>query len=430
MRAITASRAALPLTFVALISFGAFACSDNGSNGSTTPTGGSASVAGSGGSTSGAGGSSSMAGTAGSAVAGAGGTAGGGGSAGAGGSGGSGGGGGGAATSKCVVPDGTDDPPAMLSQTGCIDMTAPAKPAPGLIPYAVRSALWSDAAAKERFMSIPSGKKIHVLDCAVDTNACKAPAAGGTGADDGHFDMPVGTVLVKNFSLEGKHIETRLLMNRDILGWVGYSYEWNADQTEAMLLPDDSTGKDKTFGTQVWHYPSRTQCFMCHTSYAGTSLGPSTAQLNSDFAYADGSMNQLEKLKQLGVFDTTPKNIAGLPDPFGADPLEQRARSYIQANCAMCHRPGGEFGSIDMRLQTSLADSKMCDTAERDAGLVPVYRLAPGKPADSGMSVRMHALDKLRMPKIGSAVVDDKGAKLIDDWITALPKSACPNQPQ
>jgi hypothetical protein len=235
-------------------------------------------------------------------------------------------------------------------------------------------------------------------------------------------------VLVKNFSIEGKHIETRLLMNRDILGWVGYSYEWNTEQTEATLLPDDSTGKDKPVGTgtQVWHYPSRSECFKCHTQYAGTSLGPSTAQLNSDFAYAEGSMNQLEKLKTLGVFDNAPKTIVGLPDPFGADPLPDRARSYIQANCAMCHRPGGEFSSIDMRFQTTLTDSKMCETAERDNGKVPVYRLTPGKPAESGMSFRMHALDMLRMPKVGSKVVDDKGAKLVDDWITSLQPDACP----
>lgn len=420
MRAFSATWAAVPLVLVVLTSS---ACGDGGTSSPSNNSGGSGAFAGSGGSFSGAGGVA-VAGSASGGMAG--------GSGGQAGDAGTGGSGGGSATGKCSVPPGTDEPPMLLSETGCIDMVAPTKPAPGLIPYSVRSALWSDAAAKERFMSIPSGKKIHVLDCAVDTDECKPPAAGGTGADEGHFDMPLGSVLVKNFSIDGKHIETRLLMNREVLGWVGYSYEWNADQSDAILLPDNDKGKDKPVGagTQIWHYPSRSQCFMCHTQYAGTSLGPSTAQLNSDFAYADGSMNQIEKLKQLGVFDAPPKTLAGLPDPFGADPLEQRARSYIEANCAMCHRPGGEFGSIDMRFQTTLADTKMCETAERDAGKVPVYRLAPGKPADSGMSVRMHALDMLRMPKIGSGMVDDLGAKLIDDWITSLPKSACPNQPQ
>jgi uncharacterized repeat protein (TIGR03806 family) len=349
-------------------------------------------------------------------------------------SGGAGGASGGAASmmSSCVAPKTDDEQPMLLSQTGCVNMTDPTKPAAGLVPYAVRSALWSDGATKERFMRVPDGAKIHVLDCAVDADACKDPGLGGSGEDEGHFDMPVGTVLVKNFSIEGKHIETRLLMRRSssaLTGWKGFSYEWNDAQTDATLLPDNEMGKEKPVGSgsQVWHYPSRSQCLDCHTRYGGRSLGPSTQQLNSDFAYADGTMNQLEKLKALGLFDAPPKKLEGYPDPFGTDAtLEQRARSYIQTNCAICHRPGGEFSSIDMRFTTPLADTKMCDAVERDTDKVPPYRITPGKPAESTMSTRMHALDMLRMPQIGSKVVDEQGTKLIDDWITAMPASACP----
>lgn len=339
--------------------------------------------------------------------------------------------GGGVATG-CAISATDDEQPTQLSKTGCVDMADPTKPAAGLLPYSVRSALWSDGATKERFMRIPDGAKIHVLNCDVETDACRPPGLGGNGEDDGHWDMPVGTVLVKNFSIEGKHIETRLLMRRstsNLTGWKGFSYEWNDEQTEAQLLPDDTTGKDKPVGTaqQVWHYPSRSQCMDCHTRYAGRSLGPSTQQLNRDFAYVDGSMNQVAKLTQLGLFDAAPKDMAGYPDPFGSDAtVEQRARSYIQSNCAICHRPGGEFSSIDMRYATAFADTKLCDKVERDVGKVPDYRLTPGKPAESTMSFRMHTLDMTRMPKIGSHVVDPEGTQLIDDWITALPTDACP----
>ena len=266
------------------------------------------------------GGSSNGAGTAGSA-----GTAAG--------TGGVGGGSGGSAATGCVVSATDEDQPMMLSQTGCINMADPAKPAAGLIPYAVRSALWSDGATKERFLRVPDGMKIHVLDCALEPMLCTDPGMGGNGEDDGHWDMPVGTVLVKNFSIEGKHVETRLLMHRSSINWKGFSYEWNDAQTDATLLPDNTDGKDKPVGTaqpqQVWHYPSRTQCLTCHTKYAGRSLGPSTQQLNSDFAYADGMMNQVEKFKALGLFDAPPKDAAGYPDPKGTDPLDARARSYI-----------------------------------------------------------------------------------------------------
>jgi uncharacterized repeat protein (TIGR03806 family) len=344
-----------------------------------------------------------------------------------------------------VISASDDLQPLLLSQTGCVDMTDPKKPVAGAIPYGVQSALWSDGATKERFMVIPAGQKIHVLDCAVELDACKPPGQGGVGSDDGHFDMPVGTVLIKNFSIDGKHIETRLFMRRTAQVWKGFSYEWNEALSDATLISDSEfpMGKDKPVGTadQVWHYPSRSQCLECHTKYAGRSLGPTTAQLNGDYTYPDGTTaNQMTKLKELGIFDAAPKDIPGLPDFTGqAATLEERARSYLQTNCAICHRPGGEFSSIDMRYVTPFANTNLCGASERDAGSVPAQRLVPGNPTMSALSMRMHTLadvqrpdgsvSTLRMPKIGSKVVDPVGTKLIDDWITALPADTCPPPP-
>jgi uncharacterized repeat protein (TIGR03806 family) len=395
---------------------------------SDAPTG----PSGSGGQPVGAGGGgaagASMAGAAG-ASAGAGG-AGGGGAPGAAGSSGS----GGSAASGCVVAKTDAEVPMLLSQTGCIDMADPSKPAAGLIPYSVRSPLWSDGASKERFVRIPEGQRIRVLDCAVDVDDCKSPGEGGIGADDGHWIMPVGTVLVKTFAIEGKRIETRLFMRRSNLVWKGFSYEWNEAGSEATLLPDNAEGKDKPVGSgsQVWHYPSRSQCLECHTRYAGSSLGPSTPQLNSDFAYADGAMNQIEKFNSLGLFDAPPKALPGNSDPADvALAIDARARSYLHTNCAVCHRPGGgaSVGNLDLRSSTAFDATFLCDEVERDKGLVPDYRMVPGKPNESAMSFRMHALDTLRMPKIGSNVVDPLGVDLIDDWITSIPSDACPAPP-
>ena len=349
------------------------------------------------------------------------------------------GGGGGASGSGgtsggCAVSKTDAEQSMLLSQTGCVDMAAPSKPAKGLIAYSVRSPLWSDAATKERFVRVPDGSKIHVLDCATEVDKCKAPGEGGVGSDDGHWDMPIGAVLVKNFSIENKYVETRLLMRRSVLVWKGFSYEWNETGTEATLLPDEGTGKDKPVGTagQVWHYPSRTQCLECHTTYTGRSLGLTTAQLNADFPYAEGAMNQIEKFEQLGLFDAPPKNIAGYPAPESTTDgtAETRALSYLHTNCSVCHRPGSEGGLIDFRFDTVFAMRGLCDVVEHDSNRVPKYRLVPGDPNKSGVSVRMHALDELRMPKIGSNVVDTVGAGLIDAWIKAMPTNACPPQPQ
>jgi hypothetical protein len=398
-------------------------------NGGATNGGGAGTAgspgAGAGGGGSGAGGSDAGGAGAGMAGGGAGGVGGG-----AAGTAGAGGG-----STGCSVSKTDAEQPMLLSETKCVDMADPTQPAPGLVPYSVRSPLWSDAAAKERFMSIPEGMKIHAVDCTVDTVACGDPGGGGDGLDDGQWDLPIGTVLVKNFSIEGKRIETRLLMRRNMRVWKGFSYEWNDEGTEATLLPDAGEGKDKPVGTgaQIWHYPSRSQCLECHTQYAGRSLGPSTRQLNSDYDYADGTKNQIAKLTELGLFDAPPKDLPGYPDPFGTGTLEERARSYIQTNCAICHRPGGEFSTVDMRFNTPFATSNLCGPSQHDEGTVPDFRVVPGQPEMSAMWVRMHTLDMppdvvVRMPKLGSTVIDEAGAQLIADWITSLPADACPNQ--
>ena len=45
-------------------------------------------------------------------------------------------------------------------------------------------------------------------------------------------------VTMKTFFVSGRRIETRLIVNHYDVGWSGYSYEWNDDDTEATLLED------------------------------------------------------------------------------------------------------------------------------------------------------------------------------------------------
>jgi uncharacterized repeat protein (TIGR03806 family) len=320
----------------------------------------------------------------------------------------------------------------LLSATGCVNMSDPSQPAVGLVPYEINSPLWSDGALKERFALIPAGSKIHARDCNVDTTLCAAPGSGGDGEDEGHWDMPLGTVLVKNFSVGGKRIETRLLEHRKMgttQDWVGFSYEWDDAETDAMLLPGNNDGLDRVLPTQTWHYPGRDQCLQCHTQAGGRSLGPTTAQMNRDVAYAGGTMNQIDKFDSLGLFDVRPKDIAAYPTPADSTTgtLDERARSYLQTNCSICHRPGGPLSDIDVRYVTAFADTNLCNVPiVRGTGdpLVPQTRLVPGDPTNSTISFRMHDTGVYRMPKIGSLVVDPTGTQVIDDWITAI--TACP----
>jgi hypothetical protein len=404
------SRVLSRAAFGAATAFALIACGNEadpaGASGGTAGVGGSSGDSGS----AGAGGSS--AGTGAAAGSGTSGSAGAGGSA------------GGTVADRCIVPATQAEQPALLSQTGCMDPSDPKKPASGLIPYRVNSQLWSDGAAKERYLSLPPGSKIRVKDCDEDPASCERVVDGGSGEEEGHFGMPVGTVLVKVFLLGGKRIETRLLTRFAETTWVGFSYEWNDDETDATLLPDF---KDKPVGSQTWHYPSRSQCLECHTKAGGRSLGPTTAQLDRDYEYPDGTANQLDRLVALGHLDARPKAIPPYPDPLGDAPLEARARSYLHANCSICHRDGGTVSDVDLRFTTSFADTALCNQSViKSTGdpLVPQIRLVPGSPEESTISFRMHDTTDYRMPKIGSSVVDPDGTALIDAWITSI--EACP----
>ena len=99
----------------------------------------------------------------------------------------------------------------------------------------------------------------------------------------GDWDFPNGSVLVKNFRLDSRLIETRLFMRHPDGDWAGYTYEWNAQRTDATLVQG---GKNVGLGSQVWRYPSGNDCLTCHTTAAGFALGVEAAQLNHDFTYA------------------------------------------------------------------------------------------------------------------------------------------------
>src|SRR5450432_102953 len=355
----------------------------------------------------------------------------------------------GAAGSTEVPPTGPCAPPAdvyspidKLSLTGCMDPKVLTKFVSRAVPYEVNSPLWSDGATKTRAFVLPKDGKIHVKDCKAMPADCPQGAA-----DDGKWVFPVGTVMIKNFMFDGKFVETRLFMHVDDVDptmphWVGYGYEWNEAQTEATIAPDArDMGKMFNTGTRTvtWSYPSRADCIKCHDPKGGSTLGPETAQLNRMI----GAVNQLDTLAALKVFETAPAEPykdalvapydgqAGAP-PAGATPegatIDQKARSYMHANCAFCHRPEGQFPNFDLRYDTALVDRKICNVATKKTatGITSNVIFVPGDHAGSAMWQRAHEInpDKGRMPAIGSYVVDDMGTQAIAEWIDSI--KTCP----
>ena len=296
-------------------------------------------------------------------------------------------------------------PADRLSETGCFAASDPSLPAPGLIAYDLNAPLWSDGAAKRRWMALPNGQTIGI-------------------GPDGDFDFPAGTVLAKEFAVDGVPVETRLMMRDDSGTWSGYSYEWIGD--DAFLLP---AGKQKALpGGQVWAYPDRGECLRCHTENAGFALGPEVGQLNRDRVYTETNRiaNQLATLEHIGlVTGGLPNTTDQLPAFAGLDEthqaLSRRARSYLHSNCSGCHRGAGPTQSnMDLRFSTLRANMNVCsiDPSFGDLGIAGAKLLMPGRPDLSILPTRPARTDPLeRMPPLGTSVVDSLAVEVLESWV-------------
>jgi uncharacterized repeat protein (TIGR03806 family) len=336
------------------------------------------------------------------------------------------------AKQTCNAPAAIDQPADRLSATGCVDPTDVKKPAPSLIPYDVASPLWSDGADKQRFLGLPDGSKIHVKNCTTEPATCLPVFQDGTPFDEGHWVLPVGTVLVKNFLFAGKFVETRLFVRfADV--WGGFSYQWNKEQTEALLVTDMGATADIINGsgaTQKWTFPGRNDCLECHNDTVGNSIGPDTRQFNWSMKYPSGvTANQVDTLEHIGLFDASVVRMPALVDfRLSSASIDDRARSYLHANCATCHRKDGNYSAIDLRFGISLADMKICNLAPNkgNLGIVDSKRLVPATPSKSLMVLRMQAVDKDsgRMPQLATSVLDTLGIDLVTKWIQGI--TTCP----
>jgi uncharacterized repeat protein (TIGR03806 family) len=298
--------------------------------------------------------------------------------------------------------------PTLLSATGCVSPQNPSQPASGLIPYAPAAPFWSDNATKERWLAMPNGTAI------------------GRSAD-GDFTFPNGTVLMKHFRLNNQLVETRLFMRHPDGDWAGYTYEWNAQRTDATLVQG---GKTVLIGSQNYVFPSGNDCLTCHTSAAGFALGLEAAQLNHDFTYTSTgrTANQLRTLDAITMFTTPlgdPALQPSMPDPADTSaPLAERARAYLHTNCAQCHRTGGPTpSSMDLRYSTLLSSTNACGVSPQsgDLGIGAGARIiAPGSAVNSVLAERMNRRDANAMPPLASNVVDMAGVALIQQWINSL----------
>lgn len=322
------------------------------------------------------------------------------------------------------------NPPSRLSQTGAFSDLATLTPAQGVFPYDVNAPLWSDAAAKQRWIALPND----------GTHNTPQEKIGFDPA--GPWSFPAGTVFIKHFELPTneanpsvhKRLETRFIIVPQTGEPYGVTYKWRADGSDADLLPgglsENITITEAGGGTHVqqWDYPTRTDCRVCHNANAGHVLGLKTWQLNGDLTYdrTGRTANQLETLGALGWFDSNyrPEHLPWfLKSRHITDqsaPLEVRVRSYLDSNCSQCHRPDGVRALFDARFTTPLAEQGLIHG--RLVEPMPLDRIVvPGDLEYSMLRIRHGTTGPLKMPPLAKNLVDEQAAQVIADWIQSLP---------
>lgn len=277
------------------------------------------------------------------------------------------------------------------------------QPADGVIPYRLNTPLYSDGAAKLRFVYVPDGAEVGV-------------------SAEGLLEFPVGSALIKTFAFEegGKLrlIETRVLLHRSD-GWLALPYLWNEAQTEAKLAVAGARVEVTTPQGEAISYrvPNKNQCKECHGLNGDVvPIGPKVRNLSADWLGA--------------MLGTVPAGADKLPvwEDRASASTQAMARAYLDVNCAHCHRPGAMASNSGLDLRWEQDDARALGifkrpvAAGRGAG-DNLYDVVPGHPEKSILLQRMFSAEPgIAMPELGKATVDREGAEAVRRWIVEMPE--------
>lgn len=328
--------------------------------------------------------------------------------------------------------------------------------APG-IPYDMNTQLFTDYASKYRFIFVP-------------------PNSSATYSEHEVMDFPVGSVLVKTFTVPqdtsdrdgAEHaMETRLLIHRTN-GWEAVPYYWSSEDDAQYLsygasiaVSTNHKGEELNFNYAI---PTKNECTNCHAINPILQdpsdnriaifkpIGPKARYLNWEIDYGSGEVkNQLTKWEESGILTGAPADKSSIDtaaifddsvsiSSLTADELDLAARSYLDINCAHCHRSelsipeanySGPAGDSGLRLEfnrdydTDQRSFGVCKKAVASGADGYPYDVIPGHADESFLLYRMDIIGGNMMPELGRSEIHAEGVELIKAWIDNMPANDC-----
>lgn len=318
----------------------------------------------------------------------------------------------------------TKEFPEKLSETGLFASTSTHTAAPGVVPYTINAEPWADGARARRLLAVSAWQTLTI-----------------DSANNQRWALPNGSALARTLEIPTdfgpRRVETQV-MYRENSAWSFRTYAWNQAQDNAELVPAEGAMRPiPGFADRTWNFAPRTECSICHNASTQQTLGLTTAQLNreGDFTSLGRRVeNQIAALTNTGLLkgaelgepETWPRRTA----PHDPDaPLDLRARSYLDINCAHCHRLGGVGGRAQFQLMEtiSLEEAGLVDRMPLAPMLGEDSRIiAPGAPERSELFHRFTQKEGGRMPLLGTTQTDPKGEALLRAWIESLPRGKTP----
>jgi hypothetical protein len=324
-------------------------------------------------------------------------------------------------TSVHAVPRGPQvKPPQTLQDTGLYSNFAALQIDSRHLAFSPQYPLWTDGAAKRRWISLPPGTAIDASD----------PDA---------WLFPIGTRLWKEFAFGGRRIETRYLERLADGEWLFAAYAWSPDGKEARLAPERGVRSAYDLGGGRSHtIPGTVDCQICHKSGRTEVLGFSALQLsperdpNAVHSDVQPGVVDLRTLVEKGLLVGLPQSMLdSAPRIVARSATEQSALGYLHGNCGHCHNQHGPLKNIGMFLRQTAGSADQSAIATTVGQPVRTlapgqpngteFRIEPGHPERSGLAQRVGSrYPAMQMPPLGTELVDEEAVSLLRRWISEV----------